>query len=146
MIRKYHNHKPQTIPYTARKKRSTLNPLFYTYSNPSLVTNGVFLDFTHILTRALPKRAFSLCFMVAFILIKALPQRVFFFSIFPFWAFSLFCSNPNNYPVRKGVFLYFCPYSNQSPTLKGVFFFYIFALILTKALPKKVFFTILLLF
>ena len=39
-------------------------------------------------------------------------------------------------PTKNGVFLYFGPYfnQNQSPTKK--FFFSIFALILTKALPK----------
>ena len=122
MIRKYHNHKPQTIPYTARKNRSTLIPQpsflhlflpkpchkrcfsrFYPYSNQSLTKKGIFSMF-----HGCPYSN------------QSPATKGVFFSIFPFWVFSLFCSNLNNYPVRKGVFNYF-------------------SLILTKALPKRVF-------
>ena len=49
--------------------------------------------------------------------------------------FLYYCSNPNQSPATKGVFLYFSPYSNN----KECFTVFIFALILTETLPKKVF-------
>ena len=93
-----------------------------------------------MLAKAQQKRVFFYTF--ALILSKALPKRV----------FSLFCPYSNQSPVKR-VFagsltkalpqrllvLNFCPYSNQSPAKKGVFFFLFFALILTKALTQGCF-------
>ena len=67
--------------------------------------------------------------------------------------FLYFCHHYNKSPTKKGVFLFylflpllkgcfplFLPYSNQSSATNGVFS--IFALILTKSLPKWVFFSL----
>ena len=50
--------------------------------------------------------------------------------------FSLFSQYSNQGPSKK-IFFYFCPKSNQRPTKNGVLT--MFALILTKALPKMIF-------
>ena len=56
------------------------------------------------------------CFFSIFVLIltKARPKK----------AFSLFCPYSTQKPNKKGVFLYFCHYSNQSPTKKDVFLYF----------------------
>ena len=148
---------------------------FSTNSNQSPTKKGCFSQCLPLfLPKLYQKRVFS---VFSFILSKALPKR----------CFSLICSNPTQSPAKKGVFLYFCPYSNQSPTKKDVFsfffaliptkkgvfstfaltlnkarhigcflyfysnpnqilqqmvFFFIFALILTKSLPKRVLYSI----
>ena len=63
----------------------------------------------------------------------------------------------NKSPTKKGVFLYYCIYFNLSPTKNGVFLYFcfnpkispaengvftLFALILTRALPQRVFYSI----
>ena len=43
----------------------------------------------------------------------------------------------NQSPTKKDGFIYLCSYTNQSPATKGVF--YIFAIILTKFVPQRMF-------
>ena len=83
---------------------------FCPYSNQSSHKKGVFLYVCPYGTKVLPKCVFH-SFFFALFLTKALP--------------------------KKGVFLYVCPYSYQSPAKKGVNS--ILALILTKAMPQRVF-------
>ena len=54
--------------------------------------------------------------------------------------FLLFFSNSYQSSTLKAFFLYCCPYPNQSPTKKGVILFFPF---LSKALPKRMFYSIL---
>ena len=117
--------------------------LFCAYSYQSTTKNGVFLYFALILTNVLKQSCFPL---FSHILTKVLPSRV-FFSIF-------FCPYHKQSTETNGVFLYSClnsmltspkmvfslflPLFQQKPYQKGCFFS-MFALILIKALPQRLF-------
>ena len=99
--------------------------------------------FALILTKALAERvSFSI---LALFLIKALKNEFFFFYFFAPYShqnltkmvfFSSIFALTLTKSCHKGCFLHFCPYSNKRLTKKGVYS--IFAIVLSKALPKRV--------
>ena len=127
-------------------KQTKTKKLVFLYfcSNPnkSLASKGVFAIFCPCSNLSPKKGVFS---FIAFILTKALPKRCFLYfcpysnqSLATKGGFLYFCPYSNQSQATNGVWLYFCPYSYQSPARKE-FFLIIFALVLTKALPKRVF-------
>ena len=110
-------------------KRVFLYYCFYSYQ--SLATKGffsLFLNFALILTKALPQTVFSLYF--CHYSNQSPTKKVFLLRL------AIFLPKP----YQKACNSPFLLYSNQSPTKKGIFPY--LTLILTKALPQKVFYSI----
>ena len=114
---------------------------FCPYSNQSPTTKGVLLYL--LLPLFLPKPSQKCVISIfALILIKALPQRVFFALILesplPKAAFFSIFALILTKALQKGCFLYFALILTKAQ--QKIVFFSISALVLTKALPKQVFF------